>query len=200
MLISKKKSVISTCQLYRHKGFTLIETVVGIVVLSLSFAIISTFLFPVANQSVEQVHQMRAAELGQSFLNEILGRAFDENSDMSGGLYRCGEDQDGSGIIESSETCSTVLGPESETRITFDDVDDYIANNLSGDTLLNSIEDPIGDVLYLGFNVNIEVCNDSNYDGLCEETDNNFTAKLIKIIVTTPQQYALTFSAYKANF
>ena len=31
---------------------------------------------------------MRAAELGQSFLNEIMARAFDEASDKAGGEFR----------------------------------------------------------------------------------------------------------------
>lgn len=187
--------------LYKHsRGFTLIETVVGIVVLSLSFAIISTFLFPAANQSAEQVHQMRAAELGQSFLNEILSRAFDENSDMSGGYFRCNEDQDGNGLIEDTELCSTTLGPESEVRVNFNDVDDYIANNLTGSTLLNSIGDEIGDDLYIGFTVSINVCNDSTYSGDCNNTGNTYTAKLITVTVTTPQAYNLSFSAYKANY
>jgi prepilin-type N-terminal cleavage/methylation domain-containing protein len=69
----------------KQSGFTLIEIIVGIVVLSISYALLTSLIYPLASQSAAQIHQIRAAELGQSMVNEILGKAFDENSDMSGG-------------------------------------------------------------------------------------------------------------------
>lgn len=190
-----------------NQGFTLIESIVGIVTLAIAFSVISTFLFPAAQQSAGEVHQVRSAELGQAFLNEILGRAFDEYSDMSGGYYRCGEDQDDSGTIESNEQCSVdrspsvPLGPDGgESRTSYNDVDDYIASNLTGTNLLNSAGEDIGSTSYINYSVSISVCNDSNYDGVCNSTDNNFTAKLITVTVTSPLNSDVTFSVYKANF
>ena len=185
-------------QIKSTRGFTLIETIVGIVTLSIAFTLISTFLFPAADQSARQVHQIRAAELGQSFINEIMGRAFDENSDMSGGLNRCGEDQDNDGDIEGGELCSSSLGPDSETRVSFDDVDDYIASDLTGNTLLNSIGEAIGDDKYQGYSVSIEVCQASTYQN-CDSA-NNSTAKRITVTVTTPQYEDVVFAVYKGNF
>lgn len=172
----------------------------GIVTLSIAFAVISTFLFPAAEQSARQVHQIRAAELGQSFMNEIMGRAFDENSDMSGGYYRCGEDQNGSGLpLEAGESCTSVgnLGDDGETRVNFNDVDDYIATDLTGDTLLNSIGQDIGSTRYFGYSVTIDVC----YAAFNSNCVNAITdAKLIKITVITPQDEPVVFSVYKGNF
>ena len=125
---SKKSSLFNAFSNSCQQGFTLIETIVGIVVLSIAFSIFTTLIFPLANQSAEQVHQIKAAELGQSMINEILAKAFDENSEMSGGYYRCGEDQNNDGEIKSAdnETCSTVLtNEEGNERELFDDVDDY---------------------------------------------------------------------------
>jgi MSHA pilin protein MshD len=180
------KKIIS-CQMQR--GFTLIETIVGIIVLSIVFSIFTSFIYPLSNQSAEQVHQIRAAELGQSMINEILGRAFDENSDKSGGVKRCGE--------AGYTLCSTDIGPEpGENRPSFDDVDDYDTNGVkikAKNALGESIEDE-----YIGYNVRIKVIHDSNYDGF---SDSNYsTAKLITVTIFTPQDFGFVFSVYKANF
>jgi MSHA pilin protein MshD len=182
-----------------QQGFTLIETIVGIVLLSIVFSIFTTLIYPLANQSAEQVHQIRAAELGQSIINEILGKAFDENSDMSGGLYRCGDDIDNDGEIlaaNGERECSPGLGnEESNNRELSDDVDDYSYIGF------RAVEDSLGNGLgniYTGFQVNVQVINDSNYDGSADT--NNSTAKLITVTIKTPQKFDFVFSAYKANF
>ena len=177
-----------------QKGFTLIETIVGIVVLAISFSVLTSLVFPVAEQSAEQLHQIKAAELAQSLLNEIQNKVFDENSDMAGGRVRCGE----SGAIN----CSTVMGAEgSETRVTFNDVDDY--NNLIYNA--GEIENSQGQLLslYTGYSLSIRVCNDADYDGPdCDGAAdaNTSTAKLIIVTVTTPTDFTMRFSTYKANF
>lgn len=195
----------SSHQQYSHGkgkqvGFTLIETIVGIVLLSIVFSIFTTLIYPLSKQSAEQVHQIRAAELGQSLMNEILGKAFDENSDMSGGFFRCGEDQNNDGLIKSDdgETCTLEddLRSEESDRTQYDDVDDYINLPSSFVSSLGGTEN-----IYVGFEVNVTVKNDSDYDGDYDEgIDNNFTAKLITITITTPQKFDFVFSAYKANF
>jgi MSHA pilin protein MshD len=169
-------------------GFTLIEVIVGIVVLSISFSILTTLIYPLANQSAEQVHEIRAAELGQSMINEILGRAFDEKSDMAGGFIRCGE---------SGVSCSVIGLDSGETlRVHYDDVDDYDVIKF-GDTIQNSLGADIS-ALYVGFSMNVDVINDANYDA--SGSGDNSTAKLITITVRTPQNFDFIFSVYKVNF
>lgn len=164
--------------LNKIKGFTLIETIVGIVVLSIAFAVLTSLLAPANKQSADVLQQVKAAEIAQSLLNEIQNRAFDDNSDMSGGLVRCQFD------------CSTSMGfetPETD-RSQFDDVDDY-----------NSFEETID-----GYQVLVTVGNDSDFNGQTKEEgdgdDNNFTAKLITVTVTTPLSVAFVFSTYRTNF
>ncbi|MFT5635937.1 MAG: MSHA pilin protein MshD [Cognaticolwellia sp.] len=201
---SKKKKTAMHILLAKtaQQGFTLIETIVGIVVLSIAFSIFTTLIYPLANQSAEQVHQIKAAELGQSMINEILSKAFDENSDMSGGYYRCGEDQNNDGEIKAvdGETCTATasLGLDNaETRKTFDDVDDYHGIvNIEG-SLGN--DDSLAD-LYIGYKANVQVINDSDYDGDNDSADNNFTAKFITVTITTPQDFDFAFSVYRVNF
>lgn len=184
----------------KSRGFTLIELIVGIVVLSISFSLITTLILPLSEKSAEQLHQVRAAELGQSMMNEILAKAFDENSDMAGGLIRCGE---------NSTVCSSVLGPEDGedgrpdygeyTRNLFNDVDDYDGYNFDDE---NALGDKFSS-LYTGFTMSVRVCNDSDYSGPnCDSAldPNISTAKLIIVTVTTPTDFDFVFSFYKANF
>jgi len=171
-----------------QSGFTLIELIVGMVVLSISFSVITSLVLPLNEKSAEQLHQVRASELGQSLMNEILLRAFDENSDMVGGLVRCGE---------QGTTCTgnVNLGADNDEGVSalFDDVDDYI--NFVFSTDVNSLGDSYAS-LYPGFSVNIAVCY-SNFTGTC--SINIELAKLIIITVTTPQGFDFVFSFYKAN-
>ncbi|XPF92505.1 type IV pilus modification PilV family protein [Colwellia sp. RE-S-Sl-9] len=184
----------------KASGFTLIELVIGIVVLSLSFSIIFTMILPTATQSAVQIHQVRAAELGQAMMNEIMGKAFDEHSDMMGGMNRCGEgkDTDLDGAIDTC-TANNDLGSDAgETnRSLYNDVDDYNNYSIVEDSL-NDNNDADLDSLYIGFSVNVFVCNDSNYDGVCDTTNN--IAKLIQVTVTSAEGESVTFASYKANF
>lgn len=177
-----------------QKGFTLIETIVGIVVLAISFSILTSLIYPIAEQSADQLHQVKAAELAQSMLNEIQNKAFDENSDMAGGLLRCGE--------TGASNCSTNMGPEDgeDGRLDkgesspdlFNDVDDY--NNLVYNT---------GEIKnYTGYTMSIRVCNDADYNGVCnaDPAINKSTAKLITVSIVTPTDFSLHFSTYRANF
>lgn len=186
-------------QVNRSLGFTLIELVIGIVVLSLSFTILFNTIIPATEQGAKQIHQIRAAELGQTTMSEIMGKAYDENSDMMGGLIRCGE---------STITCSTELGPdvgvggdEESLSYLYDDVDDY--NGLVISDITNSLDETL-DQIYSGFTVAVKVCHDSDYDGTCNVDDVDAgvvnIAKLITITVTTAEGAVIVFSSYKANF
>jgi len=176
-----------------QKGFTLIETIVGIVVLAISFSVLTSLIYPIAQQSAEQLHQVKAAELAQSMLNEIQNKAFDQSSDMAGGRIRCGE--------TSAPICSTIMGAEAgETRATFNDVDDY--HNLIYNA--GEVESSQGQILslYLGYAMSISVCNDADYNGVCDGDTpmNRSLAKLITVTITTPADFSLQFSTYRANF
>ena len=179
------------------KGFTLIETIVGIVVLGIAFSLLITLIYPITEHSASQLHQIKAAELAQSFLNEIQNKAFDENSDKAGGRNRCGE---------NGVDCTSYNGlgaDTSEDRQTYDDVDDYDDINFNT-SLENSLQDINFAALYQGFKVNVDVCNDGDYDGTCSSklvsNNDTDTAKLITVTVETPTGEQLTFATYRANF
>lgn len=164
----------------KAKGFTLVELITGIVVLAVALSLIVPVLLPTQRQSAEQIMQIRAAELGQSMLNEILAKSFDEASDRQGGLLRCGE----AGIV------CTNAGAEEASRDLYDDVDDY--HNLT--FLANANNQSLSQ--YQGFAVNVQVSYQGNELGFIDNT----LAKRITISVTTPLDSVISFTSYKTNF
>lgn len=175
----------------KAKGFTLLELVIGIVVLAISFSIITSFIVPQSEQSANQIHQIRAAELGQSLMNEILAKAFDEQSDLAGGAVRCGE----TGL--NACTISSSFGPDgAETRASFDDVDDYHNLNESGDNIQGISGDNSLAGLYSGYRVQVAVAYDDTFNG----SNTGSLVKRIDITVTTPSGENVQFATYKANF
>lgn len=169
------------------RGFTLIELIVGIVVLSISFSLLITLLLPLSEKSAEQLHQVRAAELGQSMMNEILAKAFDEKSDMTGGLIRCGEN-----VVPCTSSANLGADNGEIERALYDDVDDYNGFRFLNET--NVLGERFSS-LYPGFNVRITVAY-RKFDS----SSNIGLSKLITITVTTPQGFDIVFSFFKANF
>ncbi len=186
-----------SCQRKNVKGFTLIEIIIGIVMLSISLAVVSTLIVPTEKQSADNVLQIKAAELAQSLLNDISSRAFDNNSDMAGGRWRCGED----GQDDCTE--NNRLGPDDglggrddddeTSRDRFDDVDDFDGYNEITDALGGDLSDDYGrfildvSVAYAGDDLDLGVGNEQQ-------------AKRITVTVTTSLGTAIEFSTHKANF
>ncbi len=80
-----------------------------------------------APQAVDPVQQVRAAQLAQRILNEVLQKSFDEHSDHNGGRFRCGETVGTPPVIYPACTPGADYGPDGgETRsYAFSDVDDF---------------------------------------------------------------------------
>ncbi|MBT42116.1 MAG: agglutinin biogenesis protein MshD [Idiomarina sp.] len=174
----------------RQRGFTLIEIIVGIVTLGIALVVLSTLLFPQAPRSAEPLLQARASALGQMFINEIMGKAFDESSDMSGGYSRCSD--------SATCTASGALGAEEPTRSSYDDVDDF--NGLS-----TQAGDEIDDVLLQGglnerfqnfsFAISVAYSNDT---GEAQSVITRF--KRIDVTITAPNQQTFRFTAIKGDY
>jgi len=172
-----------------QRGFTLIEIIIGIVVLGISIVLLTVLVFPQAQRSAEPLLQQRAAALGQTFLDEISGKSFDENSDRQGGLVRCGE---------ATTTCTApaALGPDGESRDTYDDVDDYHQLELTAPSLQDALGDDIAG-RYVGFTYAIDVCY-SDTLGICQSTITAF--KRIQITVTTSFGQNFVFTSLRGNY
>ncbi len=69
----------------RRRGFTLIEMVVGMVVLAIALLLMATLLFPLAERSGAGVQRARGAQLGQAVLAQLAGRPLDIATPQGGG-------------------------------------------------------------------------------------------------------------------
>ncbi|ALO36062.1 MSHA biogenesis protein MshD [Colwellia sp. MT41] len=174
------------------QGFTLIELIVGIVVLTISLSIVSTLIAPAEEKSADNVLQIKASKLGQSLMSDIISRAFDHNSDMAGGLVRCGE--------TDAPACTAILGPEDglggrvdadeDSRSQYNDVDDFDGFSEK----INSIDGEL-DGGYNEFFIAVSVRYAGADLGLA-----NTLVKRITVTVTTPLGTAIEFTSHKANF
>lgn len=174
-----------------NNGFTLIELIISIVIFAIALTIITGLIAPQARQSADPILQLRANELGQSLMNEIMAKSFDENSERAPPFRRCSE----SSLGAKDCTKSAKLGSDKdETRTTYDDVDDYIA--LSNLPITNSL----GEVLnqYQGFNVVVTVTYDSDFNSAT--VNDGVLAKRVTVIVSSPNGEEYGFSAYKGNY
>lgn len=168
----------------QEDGFTLIELIAGIVVIAIVTLVVTTGLGQLFRQSVDPWQQVRATEVGQSLMNEIMARRFDENSNVGNQYVRCSE---GSGSCTTPAPCpsdGSTPNAEEAQRSQFDDVDDYNGLRLTGAELSGSSPNR-----YNGFEA--LVC-------VTEKTANEL--KSITVTVTTPQDESIEFSAIKGNW
>ena len=72
------------------KGFTLVELVVGIVVMAIALTFMANVFFSNPQRSVEPVLQIRAAEIGQGLMDEILAKKLrrEHSAGWATGLFR----------------------------------------------------------------------------------------------------------------
>lgn len=183
--------------LTRNRGFTLIEMVVGIVVLAIALTMVTSALTTQSALQGNLWHQMRAAELGQTLLSEITSRAFDENSPLGNNLQRC--DQTGvTACISSIPACPTsgvTVATEESLRSEFDDVDDYHCLVASGSSIQSSLGVGLAS-LYEGYTVRVFV----SYAGTELGLASNRAAKRIDVTVENLDGTSLLFSAYRGNW
>jgi len=177
------------------QGFTLIEIIVGLVISTLAISLVATLIFPLLTRSVEPVFQIRAAEIAQSVLDDVMSRRYDEATPL-GGSPVCS-------AATVSRTVINALGVDTgeSHRGTFDDVDDF-HRFCNAD---NDIQDVFGDNLSLdgftrGYTFRVCVGYDGNYNGVINQSA-ELNAKLITVTVSPPMQASrVIISAYRANY
>jgi len=166
----------------RQTGATLVELVMTIVIISIAIAGVVGAFALITGRSADPLNQSRAVALSQLYMDEILAQKFADGSPVGGGE-----------VSNSSEAdCGSIGRDGTETRATYDDVDDY--DELSSSTPENSEEDPLTG--YSGFLVSVSV--------VCAGTDvgfaNDYETKRIDITITDPSGNNYLFSGYRGNF
>ncbi|MCG9730291.1 type II secretion system GspH family protein [Shewanella sp. Isolate13] len=178
-----------------QRAFTLVELVVGMVVISIAFVLLSTMLFPQAERAADTLHRVRSAELAHSILNEIWGKRYDQNTNSNGGVPACGAPAKPAFGLPAGLPCTAPanLGPDTvagvtEARNDYNDVDDYSGLNINSN-MLNSSETYAD--RYINYGLEVLVA----YDNLP-----NLNTKLVTINVTTPNGEVMTFNAIRSNY
>jgi len=197
-----------------NRGVTLIEMVIFIAIISVAFTSIIMVFINTGKYSADPLVKIRTIELGQSFLEEILLKKFDENTPVSGACVDFVSNTRCSGAPNGS----TVLQAEAgESRGTFDDVDDYHnieycgANVTTGDpsctgSCTNLVNESGSNIStdYSGYSVCVRVNFAGNeLNNVSPGTGINVLAndaKRIDVIITDPLNSKMTFTSYKLNF
>ncbi len=205
-----------------QSGMTLVELVVAIIVLAIALTAVTFTLQGGISNSADTLLQVRTVALAQAYLDEILGKRYDENTPNRGVPpcrasapigRQCSQEPVSSSCPPSAPPSPPppLFGPDGgETRSRFDDVDDYHCLD-EGDGQVNPLQDALGNTRtgYDNFRVqvkvryiNIAMMGDEEF-GLAvnNELDDQYDAKLVTVTVSHRSQTAgVDFSAYKANF
>jgi MSHA pilin protein MshD len=178
------------------RGFSLIELIIGIVVLAIAMMFISAILGPLFVRSVEPWHQVRAAELGNSMMSEIMARSFDENSSRGSTLLRCG-DAGAQACLASIPVCPVSgmsAATEEASRDLYDDVDDFHCLKVNGSAVTTNLN-PSLQASYNQYQVQVAVSHAGANAGLAATQ-----VKRIDVLVTLPNSEVITFTSYKGNW
>ena len=189
----------------RQGGFTLIESIVAIVVMGIAMTILFSVFFPRVEDSGRPQYIVRASALGQSVMNTVLSRSFDQASDPSGGIIRCDDTTINSDLDNDAPKCIGATGPDSGESVAndFNDTDDYIGcwEQTSESTTCAPLSELINDSSkYPNFKVEVNV-EDINSPELTSGQPAG-THILKKVIVTVSAQRYESFRlvAYRGNY
>jgi len=162
-----------------ESGFSLIESILTIVIISISLVVLVSAWRTAATRSGDPFWHAKAAYLGQAYTEEILTKRFDENTPV-GGLPAC-----------TTATCSAVLGPEGETRNQYDDVDDY--HGLDEAPSINALG--VVRPEYNNYRVSVTISYAGGDFGRPART-----LKRVNVTVTPPGETPQQFVAYRGNY
>jgi len=203
-----------------HSGLSLIEVIIFILILSIALgAIISVYIYT-TRHSANTLLTLKTVELSQALMDEILSKAYDENTPVGGGCV----DGYASTSCTSGQTAQALLTSDfgingGESRSRFDDIDDYHDLAYCGDGVTtpdtscsgacNTLIDETGADIsaeYAGYSVCIKISfAGSEINNLTATTGstvtiNNNDAKRIDLIVRDPVDARLVYTAYKTNY
>lgn len=182
-------------------GFSLVELVITIAVMSITVVAMLFGWSMLAQRNADVTWQARTAYIGQTYLEEILTKRFDENTSMDN-LVPCGVGTTAEGI--TMQACSTAAqfgvvpgssplrSRDGEARDSFDDVDDYHGLSEVPLSLLGNLFS--GANPYQAYRVSVSVV----YDTALISTTN--MVKRVTVTVTPPGEAPVVFSAYRGNY
>ena len=168
-----------------NKGFTLVEAIVAMVIISIAALAMASALGVAFSHSSDSLLNTKILQLGHAYLEEIQSRRFDERSGLTG-LPPC---------TPAGVNCGAI-GPEGETRRRFDDVDDY--HGLVESPPLDANGDPRTE--FSGFNVQVNIAYVNATQIAAWQLDDSSDAKVITVTVIAPDGQSRTFQQIRGNY
>ncbi|RYY75992.1 MAG: MSHA biogenesis protein MshD [Gammaproteobacteria bacterium] len=160
----------------KHEGVSLIELVVFIVIVSLAGAALFKVYSYSQAQSADPLVQVRALELAQSRLDEILALKYDANT-PTGGIPACGS------------TAVGAVACNNTPDLDMNDVDDF--NNITDEPYSFNVTKKTSSggqtTIMVKYTRQVTVVTTGN-------------VKLVSVIVTAPTGLVVPLAAQKANF
>jgi len=173
---------------HRHPqaGFTLIETVIVIVLVGAMMAGMTALFMNNVSNSHRPYLRQKALAVTNAFMDEILRKRWNEATPLGGGC-----------VNTASGACATgpavvAIGTDGESRATYDDIDDYHGLNQSPPQDSSGTDMPG----YTGYTVNVSVIQPGANWNTVPAAD----VRLITVSVTSSSNETLSVSAYRINF
>jgi MSHA pilin protein MshD len=169
------------------RGFTLIETVLFIVIVGIAVAAIGQQFVTNVSHSAEPYLRQRALAVANAYMDEILKKRWNSATPTGGGCVVTGSGN----CVTPGAPAAVAIGNDGQTRPSYDDVDDY-----NGINEAPTDSDGVAMPNYANFNVTVAVTQPAaNWNGI-----SNLDARQIDITVTTPDGQSLLLTAYRINY
>lgn len=169
----------------KQEGFTLVESIVTILVTSIAILALSSAIGLGFRHSSDGLKNAKSVELAQAYLEEIQTRRYDEMTPL-GGVPPC----------SSATTPCSAIGSDGESRSQFDDVDDY--HGIDESPPLDATATPMPE--FDGYRVQVAVAYASAAQVTELGLDGATDAKIVTVSVVTPGGETLRFPAVIGNY
>lgn len=164
-------------------GFTLIETVIVIVLVGVMMAGMAALFISNVEHSHRPYLRQKSLAVANAYMEEIVRKRWDENTPIGGGCVN-------SGASCATGPAASGIGTEEASRPDFDDVDDYHGLNQSPPQDASGTNLPEFD----GFTVTVAVTQGA-WNGIASAD-----VKQVTVSVTSPNTESIALTAYRVNY
>jgi len=161
-----------------QKGVTLVELVVSIVIISVAMVALLNAFGVSVSQNADPILRSKSLKLAQIYLDEALSKYYDHGTPV-GGVPAV-----------ASPSCSGLGSETGETRVDFNDVDDF--HDIDDSPPQKQSGALSG---YTGYRVQVSVACVGDDVG----ASSNEHVKKVLVTVTAPDQSQITIASYKGN-
>lgn len=170
----------------QQTGFTLVETIIVIVMVGAMMAGMTSLFMSNVGDSHRPFLRQKALAVANAFMDEIIHKRWNESSPLGGGCVNTlsGACLAGPAVI--------AIGADGESRATYDDIDDYHGLNQSPPQDSSGTDMPG----YAGYSVNVSIAEPGGPWNTIPALD----VRLITVSVTSSSNETISVSAYRVNF